>query len=339
MLGDRPLVFDGRKRARLAALAGGLALSVTLAVANPLPGFAEPDVAEVRDRVESLYHQAEQASERYNDARVARTEAQQRLRALRADLGRQQQRVDGLRRDVAGSLVQDYQGQGMSTTTRVLFSDDVDAFLDELSAVSAFNDQRDQMVREYAVELRELEIRRQAAAEELAALAELEETLADEKAAVDAKAAEAEELLGTLEARAAAAAAPSRSSVRTPLVSNVPVSGRAKAAVEFALAQVGKPYVYGSAGPGSYDCSGLTMSAWAQAGVALPHSSSAQMSATTPVSMSAIQPGDLVFYYSPVSHVAIYIGNGQIVDAANPSTGVRVAGVSSMPVAGVGRPG
>lgn len=105
------------------------------------------------------------------------------------------------------------------------------------------------------------------------------------------------------------------------------------------MAQVGHPYVFGAAGPTAFDCSGLTMRAWGAAGVSLPHFASAQMSAGTPVSQSQLQPGDLVFYYSPVSHVGIYIGNGQIVDAENPSVGVKVSGVNTMPYAGAVRPG
>ena len=81
------------------------------------------------------------------------------------------------------------------------------------------------------------------------------------------------------------------------------------------------------------------MMAWAQAGVALPHSSSAQYSSGTRVAASALRPGDLVFYYSPISHVGMYIGNGMIVHAANPSTGVQVTGLYSMPYVGAVRPG
>jgi cell wall-associated NlpC family hydrolase len=105
------------------------------------------------------------------------------------------------------------------------------------------------------------------------------------------------------------------------------------------MAQVGDAYVYGASGPDAYDCSGLTMASWAQAGVALPHSSSAQYSSGPQVPASALQPGDLVFYYSPISHVGMYIGNGMIVHAANPSTGVQVAGLYSMPFSGAVRPG
>jgi cell wall-associated NlpC family hydrolase len=105
------------------------------------------------------------------------------------------------------------------------------------------------------------------------------------------------------------------------------------------MAQVGDAYVYGATGPDAFDCSGLTMMAWAQAGVSLPHSSSAQYSSGPHVAASQLQPGDLVFYYNPISHVGIYIGNGQIVHAANPSTGVAVAGLYSMPYTGAVRPG
>ena len=107
-------------------------------------------------------------------------------------------------------------------------------------------------------------------------------------------------------------------------VSDVPASERASIAVETALAQVGDPYVYGATGPDAFDCSGLTMYAWAAAGVSLPHASSAQPGSGTPVSISELMPGDLVFYYSPISHVAMYIGDGMIVHAANPSVPVEV---------------
>ena len=103
------------------------------------------------------------------------------------------------------------------------------------------------------------------------------------------------------------------------------------------MAQVGKSYVYGAAGPSAFDCSGLMMMAWAQAGISLPHSSSAQYGVGRHVASSDLQPGDLVFYYSPISHVAMYIGNGLIVEAANPGAGIRVSGVFSMPYSGATR--
>jgi cell wall-associated NlpC family hydrolase len=105
----------------------------------------------------------------------------------------------------------------------------------------------------------------------------------------------------------------------------------AQIAVDTALAQQGKPYVWGGAGPDSYDCSGLTQYAYAAAGIALPHSSSMQSTMGTPVAYSDLQPGDLVFFYSPVSHVAMYIGNGQIVQASTYGQPVAVTELAYMP--------
>ena len=325
-------MLNGRKRtASVLATLCITAVAGSVFVASPT--FAEPDVDDVQARVDTLYEKAEQASERYNDAKLELERAQKRLGALRADLDRQREKFEAVRREMAASVVSQYQGQALSTTTRVLLADDPDAFLDQVATVSGFNDQQSEMMADFAVQAQQLEMREAAAKRELDRIAKTKKTLGQEKAAIDEKAEEAEELLDRLEARAAPV---SRSSERLP---NVPVSGRAGAAVSYALAQVGDAYVYGATGPSAFDCSGLTMMAWAQAGVSLPHSSSAQMGSGSPVSQSDLQPGDLVFYYSPVSHVGIYIGNGQIVHASNPSTGVQVSPVFSMPYSGAVRPG
>jgi cell wall-associated NlpC family hydrolase len=102
-------------------------------------------------------------------------------------------------------------------------------------------------------------------------------------------------------------------------------------AVNTALAQVGDPYVWGAAGPSAFDCSGLTQYAYAAAGVYLPHSSSMQSTMGVPVSYSDLRPGDLVFFYSPISHVAMYIGNGEIVTAPHTGDVVKVTYLSYMP--------
>jgi cell wall-associated NlpC family hydrolase len=119
--------------------------------------------------------------------------------------------------------------------------------------------------------------------------------------------------------------------VAPPVGSVVAGSGAAQAAVNTALAQVGDPYVWGASGPDSFDCSGLMQYAYAAAGVSLPHSSGMQSQMGAPVSRSALQPGDLVFFYSPVSHVGMYIGNGQMVHAATSGQPVKVVSLDSMP--------
>ena len=348
---------DGRKRiARVLATLCITALSGSVLVASP--SNAEPDIDHVQSKVDSLYHQAEQASERYNNAKLEMSHAQTRLKALQADLDRQQSRVEQIRTQVARAVVSQYQGDALSSTTQVLLSQDPDAFLNQLTAVSQYNDQQTQMMADFAVQAKQLEMRESAAKRELARIATTKQQLGKDKAEIDTKAAAAKDLLGRLKDRAAAAsrskereraaraaaAAPAPSTAPAPSAApapagNVPASGRAGAAVQYAMAQVGDAYVYGATGPSAFDCSGLTMMAWKQAGVNLPHSSSAQMSSGTPVSQSQLKPGDLVFYYHPVSHVGMYIGNGRIVHAANPNSGVTTAPVNSMPYSGAVRPG
>ncbi len=119
-----------------------------------------------------------------------------------------------------------------------------------------------------------------------------------------------------------------------------PPSSRAGAAVNAALGQQGVPYKYATSSPGvSFDCSGLTAYAWGAAGVYLPHQSRQQYASIPHVSQSNAQPGDLIFYYSPISHVGIYIGGGQMVHAPNTGSVVKIASVNWGKVTGVGRPG
>ena len=108
-------------------------------------------------------------------------------------------------------------------------------------------------------------------------------------------------------------------------------SGAAAVAVDTALAQVGDRYVWGAGGPDAFDCSGLTSYAYRAAGISLPHSSRSQSQMGRAVSRSELQPGDLLFFYSPVSHVGMYIGNGQMVHASTSSQPVKVASIDSMP--------
>src|SRR3954451_25168525 len=122
--------------------------------------------------------------------------------------------------------------------------------------------------------------------------------------------------------------------VTTAAVAAAPTAAPTQAAqiaVDTALAQLGKPYVWGGAGPNSFDCSGLAQYAYAAAGIAMPHSSRMQSTLGTPVSTADLQPGDLLFFYSPVSHVGMYIGNGQMVHASTYGQPVSVVDLAYMP--------
>jgi cell wall-associated NlpC family hydrolase len=115
-----------------------------------------------------------------------------------------------------------------------------------------------------------------------------------------------------------------------------PASG-ASAAVAKAKEQIGKPYEYGAGGPDSFDCSGLTSYAWRAGGRSLPHSSRSQWGATTRVSIDDLQPGDLLFYGSPIHHVGIYVGGGQMIEAPETGKNVRYAGIHRSDLVGAGR--
>ena len=331
---------NGRKR--IAAIAATLITLVTalvgvgIGLATP-SATAKPDLETVKKQVEKYDHLAEQASERYNDAQVKLDQTKTKLGALNADLARQQQVVDAMRQQVASMVVDQYQGDALSTTSQVVLSSNPDAFLANLNAVSAYNNQRGEVMKEFSTQLDRLKLRKAAVKDEAARLTDLQKRMGAEKADIDDKAAKAQALLDKLQSEARAKLL--SGAAFTGALPNVPASGRAAAAVQFAMAQVGKAYVYGASGPNAYDCSGLTMRAWGAAGVGLPHSSSAQQGSGTRVSESELQPGDLVFYYSPVSHVGMYIGNGLIVNALNPGAGVRVSPLHSMPYSGAVRPG
>jgi cell wall-associated NlpC family hydrolase len=176
------------------------------------------------------------------------------------------------------------------------------------------------------------------------------------RARIEAKVAAQEEEVSRLRAeieaaerRAATAArrAAARTATTAPVVSTFgstvaepePASNPgAQAAVDAALSQVGKPYRWGASGPDSYDCSGLTMWAWAHGGVSLPHNSGAQYAATARVDRGDLEPGDLLFFGSPIHHVGMYIGNGQMVEAPYSGAQVRIGSISRSDYVGAGRP-
>lgn len=157
------------------------------------------------------------------------------------------------------------------------------------------------------------------------------------RAAVVTTAAAAATLVGVLPATAAPAT-PAAPAV-TPVATSAPVAAppalapaaAARAtAVQHAMSKIGSPYRWGASGPNAFDCSGLVSWAFKKAGVSLPRTSRAMSQVGTPVSRDQLQPGDLVFFYKPVSHVGIYIGNGKIVHASNKKSPVKISDMGRM---------
>jgi peptidoglycan DL-endopeptidase CwlO len=276
-------------------------------------------------------------------------DSQKTLDEARSDAAAQQTKVTTLKTQVSQIALQQYRSSGLDTTTQLLVTDDVQSFLNGLSTIKKANDNTASLLQDYQSAQADLADLQRSTEAETQQIAAQESSLADLKQQSDGKVSAAQALLDKLTAaqrqqlaaqqaavnqQTATATNASRSAVRTAIAVGPGGSARAIAALNFALAQVGKSYVRGGTGPNSYDCSGLTMTAFAQAGVGLPRTSQAQFGVGTPVGLSQLAPGDLVFYYSGISHVGIYIGNGMIVHAANPRSGVQTAPVTSMPFMG-----
>jgi cell wall-associated NlpC family hydrolase len=327
-------------RARLAAAPVVLLLAALVGFVPTGPAVADPDIEDVRAKVDKLYHEAEQAAERHNDARLELEGLQDELESLQADEERQEDRLGKARDSVRDAVISQQYSQPLQGVAELLDSD-TDSFLEKLSTVSTVNSIQEALLAEYNNQLESYAIRREETEKRRKRISAVTERAAEEMDTAESKLAEARQLLSRLEASQRRAVLSRDAGTTTaPAAGELPPpSGNAQAAVQFALAQVGKTYSYGAAGPNSFDCSGLTMRAWQAAGVSLPHSSRAQYGVGRKVAFNQLQPGDLVFYYSPISHVGIYVGNGMIVHAANPRTGVQMAPVRSMPYVGAVRPG
>jgi len=178
----------------------------------------------------------------------------------------------------------------------------------------------------------------QASAQAQASLAQLQQQQAQLQQQADQYQADYQRLSAAEQTQVnAALAGPSLGAPDADVIVSGVASDVIATAIRTALAQVGKPYVFGASGPNGFDCSGLTSFAYAAAGISLPHSSAAQSRLGIAVSRSDLQPGDLVYFYSPVSHVGLYIGNGMMVHARTYGQPVAVTSVDLGGYAGARR--
>lgn len=308
-------------------------------------GYADPDLTleEVKERVDELHHEAEVAAERYHQATDELDDIERRLAKAEENVARQEARLKELIAEIGDFAAATYRSGGIDPTMQMLLADDPDEYLAQAAVLDAYTRQQGEQLHEVAAQRQRLEQDSLLYDEELARLEAVQEQLAEEKAVAEELLGEAQGLLDNLEAeerarleaeqreaeeaalaaREDAAEQESRSSDRDES-SDAPASGKGQVAVDFAMAQLGDPYVWGGTGPDGWDCSGLTQAAWAAAGVSLPRSSYQQIGVGTRVSWENLRPGDLLFFYSPISHVGIYAGNGQMVHAVNPGTPVSL---------------
>ncbi|WP_405057774.1 NlpC/P60 family protein [Kribbella sp. NBC_01505] len=337
----------------LAAITSTAVVAGVLFIQSGADADPKPSLDEAKKQVAALQHKAEEAGESANDLRGQISASQARLKALQAAVSKQQVQVDAVKRQIGSLAVAGYQTSGMSTTAQLLLSPNPDQFLSQASTAQAFAGQQNSALRKFQDAQGKVADLQASAQSELASLqavqAQQNKLIAEAKGNLD----DAEKVLGKLsdaerrriaeenakEAEKARDERPSRDSDRMDDDLPVPANGRAGRAVQVAMAQMGDPYVWGDAGPNSFDCSGLMLYAWGKAGVSLSHSSKAQTNEGRRVAKSQLMPGDLVFYYSPVSHVGMYIGNGRIVHASRPGKPVKTDPIDLMPYNTAVRPG
>ena len=325
-------------------------------------------IAAAQRELNALDAQAEAASERYNAARIklaaaakTATAAQQRLTAAQAKLG-------SLRTAVSAFAIAAYTGDALDSTTLSITAADPQDFLDKLASLQAVTDSQQQALAAVASAQHDEASAEASAAGALAAQQASTQQMQADRNQVLAAAGKEQQILGSLQAqevaiekaararaarlaaeRAAAALAARRAAAlfaaralagqgdsSSPVVAG---SGGAPVAVQWAYKELGKPYVWGAAGPNSFDCSGLTQYVWAKAGVYLDHYTGSQWNEGQHVSRDQLQPGDLVFFGGDLHHVGLYIGNGQMIEAPHTGADVRISNAFRGDYAGAIRPG
>jgi peptidoglycan DL-endopeptidase CwlO len=350
----RPTASRTAARAVL-SLALASAASVSL-LGESAMGDPRPAPEAVRARVADLYRQAEQATEQYDGAKQKADAARSAVSALQDELARKTAGLNSTR-DTLGSLAAaQYRSGSLDPALQLALSSSPGTYLEQAGTINQLGSRQAAALTQLAGQQRDIRQTRDEANGKLAALKAAQSQLADRKRTVQAALHKAQALLASLtppqraavnasdgsssssSSASSAFSAATRATARAPLASAPAPSSRAAQAVAFAYRSLGLPYIWGATGPNAYDCSGLTQAAWRSAGVSLPRTTYSQVNAGSRVSESQLRPGDLVFFYSGLSHVGLYIGGGKMIHAPHPGSPVRIAPISEMPFAAASRP-
>ncbi|MET8568744.1 NlpC/P60 family protein [Streptomyces sp. NPDC004783] len=326
-------------RTRVTVLTTAAAAAVVLSsqAANAAPS-EKPNKDEVKAKVDKLYEEAEKATEKYNGAKEKQEKLQKEISTIQDNVARGQEELNELRDGLGSMASAQYRSGGIDPSLQLFLSADPDDYLDKASTLDQLSGQQVEALKKIQEKQRDLAQQRAEASKKLKDLSATRTELGNKKKEVQGKLASAQKLLNTLtaEEKAALAAEESRatrSSEREALTggSSTPASGRAGAAFAAAKSKLGSPYVWGATGPSSFDCSGLTRWAYAQADVGLPRMSQDQANAGTRIySVSQLQVGDLVFFFNDIHHVGLYAGNGQVLHAPRSGTVVRYESMNTI---------
>ncbi|MHB9759320.1 C40 family peptidase [Streptomyces sp. BYX5S] len=318
-----------------------LASAATATAVNGGAAHAEPELSpdQVRAKVDQLYQEAEVATEKYNGAKEKAHRAAKKVDALQDEASRRTESLNEQRAKLGAVAASQYRTGGVDPSVQLLLSSSPDSYLDRAALTERLGTRQAATVSRVQGELREIDQLREDADNTLDELRAKKAELEAGKKKVKRKLSEAQGLLDRLTPAERTPAPDSERASRTTDragLSDAPNS-RAKAAISFAYDALGSPYVWGATGPSAFDCSGLTQAAYKAAGVSLPRTTYSQIDAGQRVPKSQLQPGDLVFFYSSISHVGLYIGGGRMIHAPNPSAPVRIAPIDEMPFAGATR--
>lgn len=317
-----------------ATAAAAVALSSQAAQAAP----AKPTIKDAKAKVDALYEQAEQATEKYNAANEKLHALQKDASTLQDQVARQQQHLNRLRDGLGAIAAAQYRSGGIDPSLQLFLSSNPDSYLDQATTLDQLGSLQANALSQLQDAKRTLDQQRAEATTKLAELQATRTDLASRKAEAKEKLAKAQSILNTLTAQQRAqmayedSLAASRASQRVDLGDATAATQRAAAAFEAAKSRLGSPYVYGASGPSAFDCSGLTSWAYSQAGVSIPRTSQSQAGVGTRIySASQLGVGDLVFFYGDLHHVGLYAGNGMVLHAPRPGTSVRYESIGNMP--------
>lgn len=297
------------------------ALLLPASDANATP---KPSATSVKKELEKLNSQVDQLANRYDKAKTQLDAAKKRLAVINKEVTTEKPQYQNLRVRVAQMAVSAYKN-GTLDSTSLLASKDPNAALEEMSVFTELSSSRSQELNALLASAQRLRLEQEEAQATLQTVTTLTATSKKQKVTVEKAIAKQKTLLPKT-------SSPSKStnSRRSSSSSSAAVSGSspARKAVNYAVSQLGKPYIFGGTGPTGYDCSGLTMMAWRAAGIDLPRVVPDQYSAIRHVARSDLQPGDLLFFDS-LGHEGIYVGGGRFIHAPHTGTDVQYASMSN----------
>ncbi|MGX4689849.1 NlpC/P60 family protein [Streptomyces sp. JNUCC 63] len=314
----------------------------------PAPG--QRSVAELLTDLRTLYRQAEHATEAYNATEEQLKKQRAEVDRLDTALARAWLALDRSRAEAGRLARQQYQDSttDLSSYLRLLMARDPQQALDEGHVIGQAARERAETVNRLTGSKKKADDLARAARKAYGAQLALARRQQRARDDVRGRLHGVERLLASLSAeRLAALAAFEKNGIagaqRAFLASGV-LSGRrlpsqqGEEAVRYAVRQLGKPYQWGAAGPQAYDCSGLTSQAWGHAGTSIPRTSQEQWARLKRIRLNELRPGDLVVYFPEATHVALYLGDGMVVQAPRPGARVKVSPVAANPVLGAVRP-